>query len=117
MIYHQLDRTCTIFHHSFMIVHQKLPQQRSPYLKTILHIYNVENVCLNSNYLNDLENLTFSGTDNGFVIMTEAVAFSLERFKHHLQMYQSSRNSKDEGSIYDYCHIKNSPYTDKSNII
>jgi hypothetical protein len=45
-------------------------------------IYNVENVCLNSGYLNDLENLSFS--DNGLVTMTETVGFLLERFKSHL---------------------------------
>jgi flagellar motor protein MotB len=75
-------------------------------------IYNVENVCLNSGYLNDLENLSFSGTDNGLVTMTETVGFLLERFKSHLQMYQCSCNSKDEGNIYDCCHIKNSQYID-----
>ena len=59
--------------------------------------HKVENCKLHSDL--DICNLTFSGTDNGIVIVTETVAFDIHRFKYHLELYNRFNVLEDQGNL------------------
>jgi hypothetical protein len=59
--------------------------------------HKVENCKLHSDL--DICNLTFSGTDNGIVTVTETVAFDMHRLKYHLELYNRFNVLKDQGNL------------------
>lgn len=71
----------------------KLEISRDPYKS----FEKVENLQLNEDFLNDTEDVMFSGTDNGFVKMTETSKFNMEKYKFHLNLYNRFHILKEDG--------------------
>ncbi|ORE01518.1 hypothetical protein BCV72DRAFT_236269 [Rhizopus microsporus var. microsporus] len=54
--------------------------------RQLTHAQVIENSLFSPN-VNAAQDFTFSGTDNGLHTMTDTVAFTLKRFKFHLELY------------------------------